>query len=224
MSRGLMLGAFAFSILINVSALAQAPCCLPDGTCVMTSQDDCENNLGGGYHGDEPGCGGMQACCDGFNATCSYADALCCLHGPGGVPGIPLGPGTTCAPPEACCLLDNDYCIDVDPSCCVSVTAMSPQGAGTACTSPVACCFSDGSCQHRDPWCCDDEDGYLSPTGELVCLGDSDGDGIDDACALSPIPAISEWGLVVMMLLALAIGTAMFRRAYRRSVTARPSR
>ena len=213
------------SVFVSVAVLlvggqvanGQAPCCLPDGTCVITSQDNCENNLGGSYHGDETECGGMQACCDGFNATCSYTDALCCVHGPGGVPGIPLGPGTTCTPPEACCLLDNDYCIDVDPSCCVAVTAWSAQGPGTACTSPVACCFSDGSCQHRDPWCCDDEDGYPSPTGALVCLGDSNGDGIDDACALPPIPTVSEWGMVAMALLVLAAGAVVFARMKRQA-------
>jgi len=43
-------------------------------------------------------------------------------------------------------------------------------------------------------------------------LGDSDGDGIDDACALSPIPTVSEWGLVAMALLVLTAGTLVFVR------------
>ena len=34
-----------------------------------------------------------------------------------------------------------------------------------------------------------------------------------------PIPAVSEWGLLVMALLGLAAGTIMFRRARRRAVT-----
>ena len=35
-----------------------------------------------------------------------------------------------------------------------------------------------------------------------------------------PIPAVSQWGLLVMALLGLAVGTIMFRRARRRTVAA----
>ena len=45
------------------------------------------------------------------------------------------------------------------------------------------------------------------------CLGDGDGDGVDDACeGPPPIPTVSAWGVVNMTLLVLTAGTVMFRR------------
>jgi hypothetical protein len=41
---------------------------------------------------------------------------------------------------------------------------------------------------------------------------DPNGNGIPDDCELPPIPAVSEWGLVMMTLLVLAAGTIVFRR------------
>jgi hypothetical protein len=36
----------------------------------------------------------------------------------------------------------------------------------------------------------------------------------------APIPAVTEWGLVVMVLLGLAAGTVMFRQARRKAIAA----
>ncbi|MCH8243393.1 MAG: IPTL-CTERM sorting domain-containing protein [Planctomycetes bacterium] len=43
------------------------------------------------------------------------------------------------------------------------------------------------------------------------CLGDNDDSGKDDACD-DPIPAVSDWGVLVLTLLLLTAGTVLFRR------------
>ena len=48
----------------------------------------------------------------------------------------------------------------------------------------LACCLVDDSCVDTAFVCCDDI-GSPSPNGEPACLGDGDGNGIDDACELS---------------------------------------
>jgi hypothetical protein len=45
-----------------------------------------------------------------------------------------------------------------------------------------------------------------------MCFGDTDGDGIDDACSSTAIPTVSEWGLLVLTLLFLIGGKARFSR------------
>jgi len=72
-----------------------------------------------------------------------------------------------------------------------------------------ACCgnFGDVACTQWTQDVCEDNGGvYLGD--RTLCDG--------DAC---PIPAVSEWGLVVMTLLVLAAGTMVLRR--RRAVSTR---
>lgn len=58
-------------------------------------------------------------------------------------------------------------------------------GAGTACSGQtIACCLPDGSCLNTEPLCCSALGGTPSPSGAVSCLGDLNGDGIDDACEL----------------------------------------
>ena len=46
-----------------------------------------------------------------------------------------------------------------------------------------------------------------------VCLGDGNANGVDDACEVTPIiPTVSEWGLIIMVMLGLAVGTIVFAR------------
>ncbi|MHC5109612.1 MAG: DUF7901 domain-containing protein, partial [Planctomycetota bacterium] len=129
---------------------------------------------GGIPQGPGTTCTQPEACClpDG---TCADVDPLCCDD----LGGIPQGPGTFCTQPEACCLPDGS-CVDVDPLCCDDLGGV-PQGPGTVCTAPEACCLQDGSCIMTDPLCCDDLGGTTSPFSN-VCLGDGNGNGVDDAC------------------------------------------
>ena len=48
-----------------------------------------------------------------------------------------------------------------------------------------------------------------------VCLGDANGNGIDDACEGHVIPAVSELGLAVMALFLLSAGTIVIGRSRR---------
>ena len=172
----------AFVITGEGPVVEEGACCYDptggpfDVACVITTQVDCETTLGGVYQGDGTVCGAPEACClqDG---TCIDADPLCCVNELG---GTPQGPGTSCSPVEACCMADGS-CVNLDPLCCADMGG-TPQGPGTACTQTVACCMPDGSCIAVDPLCCDDMGGSPSPTGAQACLGDGNGNGVDDAC------------------------------------------
>jgi hypothetical protein len=153
-------------------------CCLPDSSCTDADPICCINELGGTPQGPGTVCGLLEACCLPDN-TCSDLDPLCCAN----LGGTPQGPGTACGLLEACCL-PAGTCSDLDPLCCANLGGV-PQGPGTACSgTTIACCFLDGSCQTVDPLCCDDLGGTPSSTGELTCLGDNNGNGVDDACEL----------------------------------------
>lgn len=82
-----------------------------------------------------------------------------------------------------------------------------PQPLGACCTFPDKDCFvtSEKTCQGIG--------GFYVGDG-MVCLGDNNGDGQDDACG-EAIPTASEWGLVVLTLLLLAAGKIYF--SYRRT-------
>jgi len=160
-------------------------CCYIDPTngdikCVVTTQNDCETNLGGVYMGDYTVCTDEEACClqDG---SCIMAEPQCCVE----FGGTPQGAGTVCTQEEACCIDDPTgigmICIMVDPLCCDEMGGV-PQGQGTVCTNTIACCLQDGSCVDVDPLCCDDLGGIPSPYGAAACLGDNDQNGTDDAC------------------------------------------
>jgi len=164
-------------------------CCLPDGTCSDLPPTDCRL-LGGTPLDSGTQCSGtVEACCLS-TGECFDADPLCCqLMG-----GIPQGPVTMCTEPEGCCLSDG-ICINVDPLCCDELGG-TPQGPGSQCSgTTVACCLPEGGCVDVDPLCCDDLGGSPSPIGAVACLGDTDGNGIDNACE-EPLVAccLSEGG------------------------------
>jgi len=161
-------------------------CCLDDalGTCEMVDPLCCDE-LGGVAQGPGTQCGFVWACCleDG---TCMMADPLCCDE----LGGVAQGPGMVCTQPEACCLEDGT-CEMVDPLCCDEMGGVA-QGWGTVCTEPEACCLDDGACADLDPLCCEYVGGWPSPIGEPYCLGDQNGNGIDDACD-EPVSKWTQW-------------------------------
>ena len=79
-----------------------------------------------------------------------------------------------------------------------------------------ACCvIEDGSCQDNMTAAqCAALPGETTFHMGLLCLGDADGNGVDDLCEIE-IPAVSEWGLVILALLLLTVGKVYFgqRRA-----------
>ena len=81
-------------------------------------------------------------------------------------------------------------------------------GGGSTCSGLIgACCLDsneDGrndTCVVMDRDCCIAGEGKFSGPG-FDCLGDQDNSGVDDLCD-GVIPAVSEWGLIVMALLLL---------------------
>jgi len=112
---------------------------------------------------------------------------------------LPPGATVTCdcgLPPqeEGCCL--DGVCFNTFPSDCVAQGG-APQGPGVFCTGVLeACCLPDNTCQMLEPICCDDLGGTSLGAGS-ACLGDSNGDGADDACVpvhdeCEPIPGTTR--------------------------------
>jgi hypothetical protein len=163
----------------GTNCTAVEACCFADDTCQALDPLCCVD-LGGTPQGAGSTCGGMEACCDPAG-VCYMADRTCCLANG----DSPQGPGSACTATEACCF-PNGTCTDLDPLCCTDQGGM-PQGPGTSCSiTTAACCLPDGSCQDLDPLCCDELGGFVSPISN-VCLGDGDGNGIDDACDLPTV-------------------------------------
>ncbi|MBU0717228.1 MAG: hypothetical protein KJ749_03190, partial [Planctomycetes bacterium] len=156
-------------------------CCLPTaapgGECVDADALCCRNELGGISQGPGTMCTATEACCLNDN-TCIEVDPLCCDE----LGGTAQGTGSVCGGMEACCL-DNGTCLYADALCCVNELGGTPMGPGTFCTAPEACCFTDGSCSDLDPLCCTDQGGDSRGPGS-VCLGDVNGNTINDACEL----------------------------------------
>ena len=73
-----------------------------------------------------------------------------------------------------------------------------------------ACCLDDGSCQNLTEDACAMIAGSSFRGAGTSCLGDNDNSGEDDACD-DPIPAVSDWGVLVLTLLLLTSGTLLFR-------------
>ncbi len=91
--------------------------------------------------------------------------------------------------------VDNAFCLFADP--------VPDSGA---------CCLTDSTCQEMTEADCI-SGGHVWLGAETVCLGDNNGNGIDDACELQEIPTLSEWGVIILALLLLASGTvAVIRR------------
>ncbi len=158
-------------------------CCLPDGTCIVTTQADCKAQGGpGAYQGDGTTCAPPQKCClpDG---SCIDTDPTCCAL----VGGTPF-PGL-CAPPQKCCLADGS-CIDTDPDCCTLAGGTPFAGL---CGPVEACCFADGSCQNLDPDCCIVAGG--TPDGPGLCLPPEKCCLADDTCVdADPVCCVNVLG------------------------------
>ena len=126
-------------------------------------------------------------CCDDRFYSCCDAAQGCFNLPPGetvcpdGTPAM-LGP---CLAERPCCLPDGS-CLLLDPRCCERAGG-TVLPAGTACTGTTeACCVEDPViapyCQDADPVCCVNVLGGMPQGPGTFCLGDNDGNGLDDAC------------------------------------------
>ncbi|MGB2988069.1 MAG: IPTL-CTERM sorting domain-containing protein, partial [Phycisphaerae bacterium] len=77
------------------------------------------------------------------------------------------------------------------------------------CPTLEPCCLPDRTCELNLADECTAQGGWVVDE----CLGDADGDGVDDACVDDgAIPTVSEWGLIVMALVLAALGRIYFGR------------
>ena len=210
-SRMMLIGCVCIAVLALSTRATYGQteaCCLANGDCQDMLAISCTTLMPPGTpQGPGTTCAPLEACClpDG---TCIDTSPACCTA----AGGTPQGAASVCdGSVEACCLLD-DTCIMADTLCCTAQGG-TPQGIGSTCTDLVACCLPDGSCQDLDPLCCVAIGGRAGQLGS-ACQGDNNGNNIDDACE-EIVPAVSDYGLVALLLLTAVAGVVVIRRARR---------
>ena len=124
-----------------------------------------------------------------------------------------------CEEPGACSSDDGTCTEGISEEDCTAASGWF-YGPGTLCPDPEVSCLPEAvfeeMCEVMDPLAAFNLGGLpLGPDGS--CLGDANGNGLDDACEPPSIPAVSEWGLVVMTLLVMTAGTIMLGRVRRRA-------
>ena len=164
------------------------------------SDDDNGNGIPDECEGPPPD----EACCMPDGSCVMMPEVDCMAMG-----GIPQGPGTVCTTAQACCWPDNT-CAMVDPLCCGDLGGTVRPGD---CGGREACCDDVGACYMANRACCA-ANGDTPKGAGSVCLGDANGNGIDDACEEYPgaIPTVSAWGLLVLTLLLLVAAKVYFNR------------
>jgi hypothetical protein len=119
-------------------------------------------------------------------------------------------------PPTGACCFGNGFCTPQTQAECESIEGQVYLGDGTECVGDVTC---PAVC-----WSCLCTDGLSdSGTSAIGCVGEESGcndlcqahGGLQSfQCDLGPcasIPTVSEWGVVVMLLLTLTAGTLILR-------------
>jgi len=187
--------------------LLEGACCLPDGTCVLTTRPQC-TAMQGTYAGDGTRCNQPNicagACC--LDDGCAVLTRDECLN----QGGTFIAPGTDCeAPtecPAPCCL--NDVCQIVPQDDCVQICG-TYGAVGEECIQfcqelpPGACCLPDGSCESLCLDECEQMGGIYQGQGadcDLVtcpqptsCPGDLNLDGRVDVFDL--LDLLGQWGM-----------------------------
>ena len=172
-------------------------CCSPDGQCTAVTAEECKLK-NGSYQGDSTEC--VPGLCVPPEGACCFADGTCKIVGReecAANNGQYQGDGTQCDPSlcvplsGACCDNLTGVCADnVPESQCISVTGggrftwfggLACDDPAVGCVAPtVACCTPFGPCQRLTLANCVNFGGQPSPFAE--CLGDANGNRIDDGC------------------------------------------
>jgi hypothetical protein len=182
--------------------MADATCCVANGDTPQGAGTVCLGD--GDGDGIDDGCEDPEACCMPNGDCVMMMGADCWAMG-----GIPQGNGTACTVAQACCWPDNT-CAEIDPLCCGDLGGTVTDGL---CGGMQACCMDSGACYMADEACCMANGDTPKGSGS-VCLGDADGNGVDDACEVEPgpIPTVGAWGLVILALMLLVGGKVYFSR------------
>jgi hypothetical protein len=183
-------------------------CCDPvSGACRILKENECINRKwiwhGRGTRclgdknrdGKDDTCTSLGACCDPSGLCWSLTEAICKMQGSGWVwHGVGTkclgdsdgnGQDDACGLPQACCFGDGS-CEDILAVDCVALGGI-PQGSGiqcrdNPCVKTGACCDPEsGECQNLTEHECIDK-GWKWQGADTRCLGDRDGDNVDDAC------------------------------------------
>jgi len=147
-----------------------------------------------------PAFGVTGACCLP-DATCQEAttEAECAVLG-----GTHQGEDSVCAGAAGACCLPEGTCLDAVAEAACTGQGGTFQGTCTSCAAHVvgACCLPNETCQGGiTPSECAAQNG-THRGGCTVCTGEP------GECP-APIPAVSEWGIIVLGLLALVSGTVI---------------
>ncbi len=194
----------AVSTFVGSKSVAVGACCLPDGSCILTSADQCSPV--GVYQGDDVSCT-PNPCPAEAEGACCAPDGSCSLTPASQCQDDYQGDDTTCDPNP--CDQPTGACCAPDGSCSVTTAAEcldDYRGDGTICVpnpceQPTgACCASDGSCSVTTAAECPDDyrgdgticvpnpceqptgaccapDGSCSVTTAAECQDDYRGDG-----------------------------------------------
>ncbi len=194
---------------LNESCTGVSPYCPPDA--LAPSMTECRAQMGD-CDRSEHCTGSTSQCppdevapigtvCRGVAGVCDLAEAC---------DGIsPFCPADRVRQGDTPCPDDGSEC--TDDAC---------DGVGVVCghTDNGLC----GACCQTDDTCADEmlQETCTSQGGTFAgastqCQGDSDGDGVDDLCGPGPsIPTVSQWGIVIMVLLILTVGKISFSRRH----------
>jgi hypothetical protein len=129
----------------------QGACCLPNGTCQIRTQTQCQNQ-GGTYRGNGTTC--TAGICDGAcchpDGSCTQANQGACTSGGGAFQGVLVACTTGLC--EGACCLPSGGCSNSQTANSCAVAGGAFKGTGSTCggvTCSGACCYNNGSCQQQ---------------------------------------------------------------------------
>lgn len=190
-------------------------CCIVDGSCVGDTANSICSVLGATWRGTgttcEPNLCGQPAtgaCCDPATGACSIATELACIA----AGGTYRGDETTCDP-NLCPQPPTGACCDpLEGTCTISTHSECSSGGGIyqgdeSLCQPNPC---EGACCHQDQSCTPS-----TTRAECVALAGT-WRGIGTTCesgiCFDPtIPAVSDWGSALLVLVFAATGVLVFR-------------
>ncbi len=167
-------GSMDMAFVITGGGEELGACCMPDGSCVQTDANTCMQT-GGIFQGVGSVCLGdgngnlIDDACEG-----AYPTGACCYQN-----------GTCVTTTNAACAASGGAYQGDGTSCLGDISPAN--GIDDACeTGPFgACCFADGSCNVLSSIDCSNQGGQYMGDG-TICLGDLNGNQIDDACEIPP--------------------------------------